>query len=100
MMDYGNEVQGFINYATSIPRNISGGSIRCQNKKFLHLDVITMHLLHKGFMEEYLYWYAHREPFVPHEIMIERMIGSTYSAINVHGVKTNNEAFCGDTCVE
>jgi hypothetical protein len=57
-MDYYNGVQGFINYATSILRNISGGGIRypCrrfQNKKFLHLDVVTMHLLHKGFMEEY-----------------------------------------------
>jgi hypothetical protein len=29
MMDYYNEVQGFINYALSNPRNISGGSIRC-----------------------------------------------------------------------
>ena len=45
-------------------------------------------------------WYAHGEPFVPHEIMVERMIGSTYSAINVHGVKTDNEAFCGDIRVE
>jgi hypothetical protein len=52
-MDYCNGVQGFINFATSIPRNFTRGGIRCpckkcQNKKYLHPDVVTMHLLHKG----------------------------------------------------
>jgi hypothetical protein len=56
-MDYCNGVQGFINYATSILINISGSGIRCQckrceNKKLLHPDIVTMHLLHKGFMED------------------------------------------------
>ena len=37
-MDYYNRVQGFINFATSIPRNFTRGGIRCpcrkcQNKK-------------------------------------------------------------------
>ena len=49
-----------------------------------------MHLLHKRFMEEYLCWYAHEEPFVPHEIMVERIAESTSSAINMHRVETNN----------
>ena len=60
-MDYCNGVQGFINSATFIPRNFTGGGIRCpcrkcQNKKYLHPDVVMMHLLHKGFMhmEKYL----------------------------------------------
>jgi len=57
-MDYCNGVQGFINFATSIPRNFTGGGIRCpcrkcQNKKYMYPDVVTMHLLHKGFMENY-----------------------------------------------
>jgi hypothetical protein len=64
MMDYCNVIQSFINYKTSIPRNISGYSIKCpyrkcHDKKFLNPDVVTMHLLHKGFMVEYLCWYAH-----------------------------------------
>jgi hypothetical protein len=68
MMDYCNEVQGFINFAISILRTFSEGGIRCpcrrcKNKKFLHPDVVTMHLLHKGFMENYLCWYAHGELF-------------------------------------
>jgi hypothetical protein len=51
-MDYCNGVQGFINFATSILRNFSGGSIRCprrkcKNKKYMHPDVVTMHLPHK-----------------------------------------------------
>jgi hypothetical protein len=94
-MDYCNGIHGFINYATSIPINISGGNIRCscrryQNKKFLHPDVVTKHLLCKGFMEEYLCWYTYGEPFVRHETMIERIDGSTSSANNMHRVETNN----------
>jgi hypothetical protein len=41
-------------------------------------------------MKKYLCWYAHEEPFVPHETMVERMVGLTSSASNVHGVETNN----------
>ena len=70
-MDYCNEVQGFINYAISNPRNISGGGIRCpckssKNKKFLDPDVITMHLLQKRFMAKYLCQYTHEESYDPH----------------------------------
>ena len=76
-------------------RNISGGSIRCsckrcKNKKFLDSDDVMIHLLHKGLMEEYLCWYAHEEPFVPHETMVHRMVESTSSASNVHGVLNDN----------
>jgi len=57
-MNYCNGIHGFINFTTSIPRNFTGGGIRCpyrkcQNKKYLHPDVVMMHLLHKGFMENY-----------------------------------------------
>jgi hypothetical protein len=43
---------------------------KCKNKKFLHQDVVTMHLLTKGFMEDYLCWYAHRELFVPNASVV------------------------------
>jgi hypothetical protein len=94
-MDYCNGVQGFINFATSIPRNFTNGSIRCpyrncKNKKFLHLDVITMHLLIKGFIEDYLCWYTHKELFIPNKSMVERVVGSTSSASNVHKVVNDN----------
>ena len=49
-----------------------------------------MHLLTKGFIEDYLCWYAHRELFVPNESMVERVIGSTSSASNVHEVANDN----------
>jgi hypothetical protein len=55
-------------------------------KKFLHLDVVTMHLLHKGFMEDYMCWYAHGKLFVHNE----RMVGSPSNASNVHGVVNDN----------
>jgi hypothetical protein len=94
-MDYCNGVQGFINYLTSNPRNISGGGIRCsckrcQSKNFLNLDVVIMHFLYKGFMEEYLCWYAHREPFVTHKTMVKKMVESTSSASNVYKVVNDN----------
>jgi hypothetical protein len=87
-MDYCNRVQGFINFATSIPINFTGGGIRCPynkclNKKYLHPDVLMMHLLHKGFMENYMCWYAHGEVFVRNKSMRERVVGSTYSASNM-----------------
>jgi hypothetical protein len=41
-------------------------------------------------MEKYLYWFAHGEPYVTYETMIERMIGSTFSSSNVHGVVDDN----------
>jgi len=92
-MNYCNGVQGFINFATSILRNFTDGGIRClcrkcKNKKFMHPDVVTMHLLTKGFIEDYLCWYAHGELFVPNEI--ERVVGSTSSASNVHEVVNDN----------
>ena len=49
-----------------------------------------MHLLHKGFIEKYLCWYAYEKSFVPHETTIEKMVGSTSSTSNVHEVETNN----------
>jgi hypothetical protein len=41
-------------------------------------------------MEDYLYWYAHGEVFVPNESMVERVVGSTSSASNVHEVGNDN----------
>ena len=35
-------------------------------------------------------WYAHEEPYVPYDIMIEMMIGSTSSSSNLHGVVDDN----------
>jgi hypothetical protein len=34
----------------------------CKNKKFIDPDVVKMHLLHKGFVEEYMCWYIYGEP--------------------------------------
>ena len=49
-----------------------------------------MHLLTKEFTEDYLCWYAHGELFVPNESMVERVVGSTVSANNVHEVGNDN----------
>ena len=41
-------------------------------------------------MKKYMCWYAYEEPYVPHDTMVERMIGSTFNASNVHGIVYNN----------
>jgi hypothetical protein len=38
-------------------------------------------------------WFAHREPYVPHETMVEKMVGSTSSCNNVHEVVNDNSNF-------
>jgi len=69
---------------------VLGVHARCKNLKFLHQDVITMHLLTKEFMEDYLCWYAHGELFVPNKSMVERVVGSTSSTSNIHEVGNEN----------
>jgi hypothetical protein len=49
-----------------------------------------MHLVQKRFIKRYMYWYAHREPYIPHETMVERIVGLTSSFSNAHGVVDDN----------
>jgi len=58
-------------------------------KKILN-NIVTIHLLQKGFMEKYLCWFAHGEPYVPYKTMIERIIESTSSSSNVDEVVNDN----------
>jgi hypothetical protein len=41
-------------------------------------------------MDKYMCCFAHKEPYVPHETMIERIVKSTSSSSNVHGVIDDN----------
>ena len=80
MMNYCNEIEGFINYALSNPRNISGWGIRCpckrcKNKKFLNPDVVTMYVLQKKVHGEILILVCTWEPYVPYETMIKKKCG-------------------------
>jgi hypothetical protein len=58
-------------------------------KKILN-NIVTIHLLQKWFMEKYLCWFAHGEPYVPYKTMIERIIESTSSSSNVDEVVDDN----------
>jgi hypothetical protein len=49
-----------------------------------------MHLLHKGFMENYQCWYAHGEVFVSKRRMREMVVGSISSASKVHKAANDN----------
>jgi len=67
---------------------VHAGSVKI--KSFCFKDIVTIHLLTKEFMEDYLCWYAHGEQFVPNESMVERVVGSTSSASNMHEVVNDN----------
>jgi hypothetical protein len=41
-------------------------------------------------MKKYLCWYAHKEPYVTHDTIVERMVRLTSSYSNVHGVIDDN----------
>ena len=40
-------------------------------------------------MEKYLYWFAHRKPYIPYKTMVKK-IGSTYSSSNMHVIVDDN----------
>jgi len=44
----------------------------------------------KKFLEKYLCWFAHVELYVPYKIMVERMVGSTFSSSNVNEIVNDN----------
>ena len=67
--------------------------IKCVNiKKFIDPDVVKIHFLQekKRFIKRYLCWFTHRELYVSHEIMVEKMIVSTSSCNNVYKVVDEN----------
>jgi hypothetical protein len=37
-----------------------------------------------------MYWFTHKEPYVPHETMVERVVMSTFSSSNMHWAIYNN----------
>ena len=86
-IDYCNLVEGFINYKLSNLRNISEGDIRClcktcKNKKNFSIQMFLQYIFYKKmFIDKYLCWFTHEEPYVPYNAMVEMMIGSAISSI-------------------
>jgi hypothetical protein len=81
----------FINYTIFNPINISECNIkylykRCKNKKVSQSKYCYDTSSTKRFIEKYLYWFEHRELYVPYKTIIEKMSGLTSSFSNVHGV--------------
>jgi len=44
----------------------------------------------KTLLEKYVCWFAHGEPYVPDETMVEKMVTSTSSSSNIHEVIDDN----------
>ena len=43
-------------------------------------------------MERYPCWFAHGKPYVPHDTMVEMMVGSTSNSSNVYEVVYDNSS--------
>ena len=43
-------------------------------------------------MERYPCWFAHEKPYVPHDTMVEMMVGSTSNSSNVYEVVYDNSS--------
>ena len=94
MIDYCKGVEGFIHYVLSNTKNISGGSIRDVKIKSILIQMLSQCIFYKKtFMEKYLCWFVYREPYVPYETMLEKMIGSTFNSSNVHRVVDDNSDY-------
>ena len=78
----------FLEILVEVVLGVHAGSVKI--KKYMHSDVVIMHLLHKEFIKDCLCWYAYRELFVHNESMVERVVGSTSSANNVYGVANDS----------
>jgi len=69
MIDYYNEVQGFINYTLFNLRilvegilNVHARGVKIKKKsRFKCYNIASLHLLQKEFMEKYMCWYTHTE---------------------------------------
>jgi hypothetical protein len=60
-------------------------------KKILEPNVVkNVYSTKKRFVDRYLCWFIHREPYIPHETMVERISGSTFSSSNMHEVIDEN----------
>jgi len=69
---------------------VLGVHARSVKIKSICIYVVMMHLLHKGFMENYQCWYAHGEVYVSEKRMEETVVESTSSASNVHEAANDN----------
>jgi len=49
-----------------------------------------MCLLKIRYVEKYLRWFAHGEPYVPYKTILERIVSSTSSSSNIHEVVNYN----------
>jgi len=49
-----------------------------------------MHHIKNWFVEKYLCWLPYREPYVPYETMLERIVGSTSTSSNIYEVIDDN----------
>jgi hypothetical protein len=80
--DYLQEVESFTNFVLFKLKNISAGKInihawRVKIKSLTIKMLLSCIYLKKMFIKKYLYRFAQENPYVPHETMLEKMVGST-----------------------
>ena len=86
-------LEGFLAFATQQPNLESEGKIRCpcekyENNRILPFATVKVHILRRGFMDNYYYWTCHGEQAPP--------INPFYHACTVNVGRSSN-IHCGET---
>ena len=77
---YCKEIEGFINFIFSNPKNISGDRIwcpcvKCKKQKVPPIRCCDHVSSRIKFVEIYLCKFANRKPYIPYETMLEKTVG-------------------------
>ena len=67
--EWGDKVYEFFAFALRHPECVNGGTVircpcplvKCQNKKFLNVETVKVHLCRNGFVADYYVWIYHGE---------------------------------------
>ena len=67
--EWGDKVDEFFEFTLRHPECVNGGtaircpctSVKCQNKKFLNVETVKVHLYRNGFVPDYYVWIYHGE---------------------------------------
>ena len=95
--EWADKVDGFVKFSLQHPELVNDGTHikcpcprpKCQNKQFLHVDEVKVHLYRYGFVEDYYIWKYHGEKeLIRHRCLVRDVAGPS----NVNQVRIESES--------